>query len=281
MSTMHSLSLAGKHSNDQARKTWELKAVGCQRSMAPKGSAQYFSDIREYRYGYETPFIPREFEFSQMAGKQVLEIGVGNGIDAVEMARCGACYTGLDITVNHLALTRQNFAINLPAYEPRLIHGDLLETSLNERFDIIYSFGVLHHIAHEEPYLDKLRSLLNRDGRLMIAVYSKWSFFNAYIVAKWLWRMRSLMPLDDWRSHLAEGSAPGEPVTIKIRSRRDVAELLNQAGFRVVKYIKRGFVQNNLPWLGPNLQADGITLNACGSLLGWYHIFHCDAQKLQ
>ena len=260
-------------SNVQARKTWEQKAVGSQRSAAHKGSRQYFEDIRNYRYGYETPFIPRVFGFKQLSGKSVLEIGVGNGIDAIEMVRHGAVYSGLDITQNHLELTRQNFAMNLPDYDPQLIHGDLLEVDLERQFDVIYSFGVLHHIAHEEPYLGKLRTLLRHDGRLKIAVYSKWSFFNAVMFAKWL--LRNDISLHDWRSHFAEGSPLGEPVTIKIRSRRQVEKVLRSSGFDVVRYNKCGFVQKYIPCLGQFLSVDGITLRSLGAMLGWYHVFEC------
>lgn len=80
-------------SNQQARSTWERKAVGSHRATADAGSREYFEQIRAYRYGYETPFIPRFFDFEGLRGKRVLEIGVGNGIDAVEMLINGAEYS--------------------------------------------------------------------------------------------------------------------------------------------------------------------------------------------
>ena len=71
-------------SNRRARSTWEHKAVGSQRARSAAGTAEYYEQIRTYRYGYETPFIPEFFGFSDLErGKRVLEIGVGNGIDAV------------------------------------------------------------------------------------------------------------------------------------------------------------------------------------------------------
>jgi len=262
-------------SNARARGTWEAKAVGQQRAVSSKGSAGYFEEIRAYRYGYETPFIPRLFQFEKMNGKSVLEIGVGNGIDAVEMARHGAKYTGLDVTANHLELTRQNFRHSLPEYDPRLIHGDLLETEVNRRFDVVYSFGTLHHIAHEDSYLKKIRQLLTDDGTLLFSVYSKYSFFNAYLLASWLIKHRCSVPLDHWRSHFAEASPLEEPVVIKIRPKRKVTRLVEQSGFRVESYFKRGFVQKYVPLVGKILDPDGVTLNALGRMLGWYHIFRC------
>lgn len=262
-------------SNRRAKNTWERTAVGSQRAQAQRGSREYFEQIRQYRYGYETPWIPRLFEFPQLQGKKVLEIGVGNGIDAVEMARYGANYTGLDITRNHLELTRQNFLTNLPNAQPNLIEADLMQATFPEVFDVVYSFGVLHHIAHEDRYLQKIRDLLDRSGKLMIAVYGRYSFFNAWMTAQWLLKNRCANELNDWRSHVAELSPLGEPVVIKIRSRREVERLLTSAGFQVDRYYKRGFAQNYVPVLGKYLGSDGWSLNQLGRLLGWYHIFHC------
>jgi len=266
-------------SNQQARATWESKAVGSHRAKAPAGTAAYYEQIRAYRYGYETPFIPEFFGFSGLAGKRVLEVGVGNGIDAVEMMRHGALYTGIDITRNHLDLTRRYVELERElGRNPRmeaLIEGDLLETDIAGGYDVAYSFGVLHHIAHEEPLLRRVRELLVPEGELRIAVYAKWSFFNLWMIAGWLLRNRLRNPLHDWQSHLAEASRLGEPVVIKIRDRAEVEAMLARAGFRVVRYGRKGFVQGYLPLLGRMLKPGGATLNALASVLGWYHCFTC------
>jgi SAM-dependent methyltransferase len=248
--------------------------VGSQCSSAPAGSAQYFADLRAYRYGYETPFIPRVFAFEHMAGCRVLEIGIGNGIDAVEMARNGAIYTGVDVTPRHLELTAAHFAVAGLA-PPTLLCGDLLALPLSGPFDIVYSFGVMHHIPAEAAYLRRVRELLAPRGRLLLGVYSKLSFFNAWLCASWLFRHHARSALDDWRSHVAERSPLGDPVTIRIRSRREVERLLHDCGFTVERYRKRGFVQRYLPLIGRHLQPGGAVLNACGAMLGWYHLFEC------
>lgn len=269
-------------SNEAARNTWEVRAVGSHRAgSSEKGSLGYFQKIRAYRYGYETPFIPKTFKFDCLNGKRVLEIGVGNGIDAVEMMRHGALYTGIDITENHLDLTRRY--VSLSSCEDRLeglIHGDLLQKEMSGKYDVVYSFGVLHHIAHEREYLEKIFTFMQPDGELRIAVYSKWSLFNAYLVTTWFLKNRCRNTLDDWRSHLAEMSDLGSPVTIKIRSRRKVERLLHEAGFSVFHYEKRGFVQNYLPVVGRRLRPDGPALATCARLMGWYHCFIAKPSRL-
>jgi len=267
-------------SNKQARSTWEHKAVGSQRALGEKPRThRYYSNIRDYRYGYETPFIPCFFDYLGMQGKRVLEIGVGNGIDAVEMMRNGACYTGIDITTNHLSLTRRYVELERKAgYEmcvEGIIEGDLMEVSLNGGYDVVYSFGVLHHITHEEDLLRRIKDLMSEQGELRIALYSSFSFFNIWMILLWLLRDRCRHTLDDWRSHLAEGSILGKPVVIKIRSRREIQKMLEQAGFEVVRYGRKGFVQGYLPLIGRYLNPDGWTLNTLAKLFGWYHCFIC------
>ena len=84
-------------SNKNAALRWNQRAVGGQRSHAEPGSKKYFQDIADYRYGYETPFIPK-FLLENLKRKKVLEIGVGNGIDAINIAQAGGIYSGIDIT---------------------------------------------------------------------------------------------------------------------------------------------------------------------------------------
>lgn len=270
-------------SNAQARSTWERRAVGSHRSQEPAGTAAYYEQIRSYRYGYETPFIPSFFDFAGLKGKRVLEVGVGNGIDAVEMMRHGARYTGIDITQNHLALTRRYVELEQQRGQPlqleALIEGDLLESCLEGKYDVVYSFGVLHHISHEAQFLRRIRQLLAPAGELRIAVYAKFSFFNLWMLMTWLLKNRMRNPLQDWQSHLAEGSLLGDPVVIKIRNRAEVETLLERAGFRILRYARKGFVSRYLPGIGRLLKQDGVTLSAFAAVLGWYHCFICRADE--
>ena len=270
--------LAGpaRESNAAAKATWNAIAVGSQRAEgAAAGSEEYFQRIRKYRYEYETPFIPAWIRDANLSERNVLEIGVGNGIDAVDIIRNGARYHGIDITRNHLVLTARNLEQN--GVTGTLIQGDL--TTLNEvpgaPFGAVYSFGVLHHIAHERQMLNRIREVLVPGGSLIISVYSKYSFFNAYLVATWFIRGRGYS-LDAWRSYLAEKSPLDRPVTIRVRSRGEVQRLLESAGFRVIRYKKAGFVKRYLPVVGRFLSADGAVLNSLGALMGWYHLFTCE-----
>jgi 2-polyprenyl-3-methyl-5-hydroxy-6-metoxy-1,4-benzoquinol methylase len=267
-------------SNIKAQSLWNMKAVGSQRSESIKGTRRYFDDIRKYRYGYETPFIPTVFEFAKMKDKKVLEIGVGNGIDAVEMISSGCKYSGIDITENHIELTKKNIELYFEDIKDRekdyvLKQGDILDIDINDKFDYIYSFGVMHHIWHEEEIYNKLMTLLNEEGKLMVAVYSKYSFFNMYLIFTWLLKNRMKSSYTDWASHLAEGSELGSPVTIKIRSKSEIKKIIENSGYKIIKYYKKGFVQRYIPIIGRYYKPNGLMLNFLASIMGWYHCFIC------
>ncbi len=257
-------------SNQNAKKRWNDWAVGSQRSSSIKGSKEYFEDIKQYRYGYETPFIPRLLCLN-VNNKEVLEIGVGNGIDGITLVENGAKYSGIDITENHIQLTKQNFTNHDLKYKEFLL-DDLLNVNTNKQYDIIYSFGVLHHIEHERKYLYKIKDLLRTNGELRIAVYSKYSFFNFYLFATWIFKNRCKVTFSQWQGYISDGADFKYPITIKIRSKKEVFNLYESCGFEVVSYHKRGFVQNYIPIFGKLFNPDGSFLNFMGSILGWYHI---------
>lgn len=258
-------------SNKNAQIRWNRRAVGGQRSKAEPGNIEYFKDIEKYRYGYETPFIP-DLLLKDVNQKKVLEIGVGNGIDATNLVKNGAIYSGIDITENHLLLTKRNFENQGLAYS-ELHHADLLSAKLNQKYDVIYSFGVLHHISHEIEYLDRIRALLAQKGELRVSLYSKYSFFNMYMFFTWILKNKCSVEFNLWQGFVSDAADFDHPITIKIRSKQEILDAYTGAGFRPISYHKRGFVQNYIPFFGRFFSPSGFFLNLMGSVLGWYHVF--------
>ncbi len=265
-----------KLSNAASQATWEVRAVGGHRSNQNKGEKQYFYEMKSYRYGYETPFIKDIFNFNNLKDKRVLEIGVGNGIDAMSMIENGAIYSGIDITANHLDLTKKNIDISLSEedkgkYFDELIEGDITEINFPKKYDVIYSFGVLHHIEHELEVLHAIKDILEPKGELRFSVYAAWSFFSIYLYITWIFKDRLKHSLHEWQSCMAEDSDIDNPVIIKIRSKKEVINLLHEAGFEVLSYSRQGFVQGYIPIFGRFLNPSGAVLKWLASFLGWYH----------
>jgi SAM-dependent methyltransferase len=74
-------------------------------SSADRGSLQFFQEIDTARHATHWPLYEL-VPFDDTQGRRVLEIGCGLGTDAVEFARCGARYVGLDLTEPAVRLTR-------------------------------------------------------------------------------------------------------------------------------------------------------------------------------
>ena len=81
-----------------------------------------------------------------MGRQAVLEIGCGIGTDAVNFARHGADYTGVDLSDESVKICKQRFAVY--GQPGRVLSGNAEELDTlfaGETFDLIYSFGVIHH----------------------------------------------------------------------------------------------------------------------------------------
>src|SRR3954463_14217445 len=90
-----------------ATSLWNQHACG--QLEGDQTSLEYFKRVEADRLEQQS-WTPAYFEYSTFGGKRVLEIGVGQGTDLAQFGRAGAMCYGVDITDNHLELTRRNFA---------------------------------------------------------------------------------------------------------------------------------------------------------------------------
>src|SRR5260370_31254376 len=99
------------------------------------------------------------------AAKEMAEIGCGNGLlqRQIEDA-CGREVTGFDL--NEYAL-KQNLS-----RKSRICCYDIFQAdaTLKERFDVIFLFDVLEHIADEERFLEALMFHLAPGGHVVVIV---------------------------------------------------------------------------------------------------------------
>jgi len=166
---------------DDVRSFWDSRPCNIRHSSEPVGSKKYFDEVEARKYFVE-PHIPGFANFKSWKGKKVLEIGCGMGTDAVNFAREGAIYTGVELSSESLKLARARFDLfDLPA---RLLEADAESVDKifpGETFDLIYSFGVLHHTPDLQMALKALRKLSSEKTLLKIMVYAKNSWKNAMI----------------------------------------------------------------------------------------------------
>jgi SAM-dependent methyltransferase len=162
---------------------WNRRPCNIRHSRAELGSRQYFDEVEERKYFVE-PHIPGFAQFDRWRGKRVLEVGCGIGTDAVNFARAGADYTGVELSEASLALARQRFGVFG-------LNGRLLQANAEElvshvepaSFDLVYSFGVIHHTPSPDAVVRQARQVLKPGGEFRLMLYARNSWKDAMIDA--------------------------------------------------------------------------------------------------
>jgi SAM-dependent methyltransferase len=113
------------------------------------------------------------------AGKRVLEIGPGLGIDGMHMIQCGAQWTFADIVPSNLDLIRRVAALSGAKADFHLIGDDLSFDGLGE-FDAIYACGSIHHVPFDLAQRECANMLehLKIGGRWIELSYPKQRWVN-------------------------------------------------------------------------------------------------------
>lgn len=178
--------MSNKELIDQVRDYWNNRPCNLRHSQSPVGTKEYFDEVEARRYRNE----PHNYtfpEFERWRGKRVLEIGCGIGTDAVNFARHGAIYTGVDLSGESIALAKQRFEVfGLTGTFIECNAEELDRVFANgEKFDLIYSFGVIHHAPRPERVVACLPNLLADGGEVRCMLYAKNSWKNILINAGW------------------------------------------------------------------------------------------------
>lgn len=118
-----------------------------------------------------------DFIAEYAVGSWIVDIGCGNGRNAVYMAGRGLRVTGLDMSPELLELARENASEKEVAHRCEFILGDITELPFNDNnFDGGLYIASLHHLATEEERLASLHELsrvLKPGARALISVWDR------------------------------------------------------------------------------------------------------------
>jgi ubiquinone/menaquinone biosynthesis C-methylase UbiE len=141
---------------------------------------RFFSKVKQFMPWREVPFDTL-IAFNSLAGKDVLEIGTGNGSHAQLLAEYAKSYTGIDITDYAVKSTSERmkcFGIS----NAKIIRMDAEEMQFdNNSFDYVWSWGVIHHSSNTEKILKEMKRVLRPNGVAVTMVYHR-SLWNYYIM---------------------------------------------------------------------------------------------------
>jgi SAM-dependent methyltransferase len=165
----------------EAVKQWDHDPCGADAEV-PFCSPLFFKRVEEERYDRYAPWMKGVMGFDRYRGKRVLEVGFGLGTDHVSFARGGARCFGVDLTPAHITATQRR--LELEKNTPRLLQGDAEALPFADRsFDMVYSFGVLHHTPETQAAVEQIRRVLRPGGEAIVGLYHRDSlFYWAYCV---------------------------------------------------------------------------------------------------
>ena len=210
---------------------WNARPCNIRHSPKRVGTEEYFNEVEARKYMVES-HIPGFADFPRWKGKKVLEIGCGIGTDTINFARHGAQVTAVDLTEKSLEVARQRAEVFGLQDKIRFIQANAEQLSSYvpvEDYDLVYSFGVIHHTPHPERVIEELRKYVKSGGTVKIMVYNRWSWKVLWILLVYgkgqFWKLNRLI------AEYSEAQT-GCPVTYSY-SRSDGRRLLEEHGLRV------------------------------------------------
>lgn len=210
---------------------WDRRPCNIRHSAMEIGTRDYFDEVEKRKYFVE-PHIPRFTEFERWRGKKVLEIGCGIGTDTVNFARQGARVAAVDLSRRSLEIARQRARLLGVADRVEFYHANAEELTASlpiEPYDLIYSFGVIHHTPCPERAVQQMTSYVQSGTMIRIMVYHRYSWKVLGILLNRgqgrFWRHREL---------IAKYSEAQEvcPITFTF-TKREIMRLLTRYGFEV------------------------------------------------
>jgi ubiquinone/menaquinone biosynthesis C-methylase UbiE len=212
---------------DKVHDHWNSESCGETYAVQPDGldlSAQ-----EKQRYELE-PYILEFAHFEDGYGKDVLEIGVGMGADHLRWARHRPrSLTGVDLTERAIEFTSGRLASEGLFSDLRVADAEALPFD-DGQFDLVYSWGVMHHSPNTLACFSEARRVLRPGGSARIMIYNKWSIVGLMLWARYALvtghLLRSLEQI--YADHL---ESPGTKAYTPAMATR----MLKEAGFSTCK----------------------------------------------
>ena len=213
---------------NEVKNFWNTTTCGTWASDEEKYSKKYYDDIEEDRYSI-SPEIFALAQFTRHRGEKVLEIGIGAGSDFTQWVRVGAKAYGIDLTpaaVEHV--TKRLALYGLQAEDIRVDDCENLSFE-DDYFDVVYSFGVIHHSPNTEKAISEIVRVLKPGGKAKLMIYHRHS-----LLVYFFWIKHSLLKfkLKSFKWVLWHKM---ESLGTKAYTKKEVHKILSQYNLKDVK----------------------------------------------
>lgn len=200
----------------QVHDFWDEAACGEKLYLQGSGREAYEGQAR-VRYELE-PYIEEFAGFSGAQGRRVLEIGVGLGADHQRFAQASADLYGIDLTARAIEHTHARLASF--GLSSRLSVGDAEQLDFPDgHFDVVYSWGVLHHSPDTPKAVSEVHRVLKKGGEARVMIYHRRSLVGAMLWARY--GLLALRPLTSMKQIYARHlESPGTKAYTVAEARR-------------------------------------------------------------
>lgn len=138
--------------------------------------SQFLTLLDDSRIERAEESLKEWLEVDDLNGKSFIDIGSGSGLFSLAARRLGARVHSFDFDPNSVACTKELRRRYFPednawTVDEASVLDEQYMSSLGS-FDVVYSWGVLHHTGHMWEALDNAQRLVAPGGKLFIAIYN-------------------------------------------------------------------------------------------------------------
>lgn len=161
--------------------------ASCSRFEFGKNWSRFLTVLDEIRIQEAEASLRLMLEVVDLSGKTFLDIGSGSGLFSLAARRLGAEVHSFDFDPQSVACTaelRRRFSPEDSSW--KVEEGSILDPQYLSglgQFDVVYSWGVLHHTGQMWQALEHAAALVAADGKLFIALYNDTGSQSA----RWKW----------------------------------------------------------------------------------------------
>lgn len=158
------------------RAYWNERVDDTKLSDHPPGTPGFYAALDAYRLR-KNEYLPRRVDFGAWAGRDVLEVGCGPGLDLVRFARGGARLTGVDIAPAALGLAADYCRV--AGVQATLLEADGAHLPFaDSSFDFVYCHGVLSFVRNPAGVIAEAHRVLRPGGEALLMVYNRRSWMQ-------------------------------------------------------------------------------------------------------
>ena len=186
-------------------------------------SGYVYSDAKtSHAHAYLLPALRAEIANASPSPKRAFDLGCGNGSVAAHLSKDGWDIEGVDVSEEGIAQANQNYP------KLKLRKGSAYDDLAEEfgQFPVVYSLEVVEHVYGPRDYASTLFDLVAPGGTAIISTP-----YHGY------WKNLALAVTGKMDAHF---TALWDHGHIKFWSIKTLSELLKEAGFTDIRYVRVG-----------------------------------------